>query len=371
MSAFSSVDDRRRNLLAAGSFTIPAFVALASHWLNALPSLLAPEVVAGIAVASPLVATSAALTSGRSSARSRVRALLLADDGSRIGERSDGLMARVELVGRVPLSVEPGDVAAALAAHRPQLLLVEAPLSEVGFKLLQLCSERGVRVLVLLSASYGLAVDGPIVRLGGLPWLALRPIPLGRRHLIVKRAFDLALVFLAAPLVVPLMAAIAGAIAATSPGGVLYRQVRLGQGGRPFVLLKFRTMRADAEAETGPVLAEPGDPRVTRVGGFLRRVHLDELPQLWNVLRGEMSLVGPRPERPELAELFRDVPEYDYRHLLKPGLTGLAQLVGGYSATAADKVRCDLLYLSRRSLLLDLRLLATTLVDLVRGFPVG
>lgn len=373
VSPFSSIDNSGRILLAVcGPGVAVALLVLAWYMPSALPSFFAAEVVAGIAVASPLVATSVAISARRGGARSRVRALLVAgDDDSGIAKSWDRLAARLELVGCVAISAEPGDVAGALSAHRPQLLLVEAPLSEVRFELLQLCSERGVRVLVPLCPSYGVAVDGPIVRLGGLPWLALRPMPLARRHRIAKRAFDVLLVLLFAPLVLSLVGAVALAVAATSPGGVLYRQVRLGQGGRPFVLLKFRTMRAGAEAETGPVLAGPEDTRVTRVGGFLRRIHLDELPQLWNVLRGDMSLVGPRPERPEFVDLFRNIPEYDYRHLLKPGLTGLAQLVGGYSASAADKVRCDLLYLSRRSLLLDLRLLVTTLFDLVRGFPVG
>jgi lipopolysaccharide/colanic/teichoic acid biosynthesis glycosyltransferase len=136
-------------------------------------------------------------------------------------------------------------------------------------------------------------------------------------------------------------------------------------------MVKFRTMRVDAERESGPALAHPGDERVTRVGRFLRRLRLDELPQLWNVVCGHMSLVGPRPERPEFVAELRRLPHYELRHLIRPGLTGIAQLTGGYAATAEEKLRCDLLYLHSRSLRSDLMLLLLTVVELCRGFPRG
>lgn len=279
---------------------------------------------------------------------------------------------RIDLVGRFDLYGSRRLLEEALSIHRLRLVLIEAPLAEVDLDFLRLCSERGIRVLALACPSYGLALGGSsLVRLGGLPWLRLRPLPVGWRHRLGKRVFDLGLVLVFAPLHVPLMALIAFAVVLSSPGGVLHRQTRVGRGGRLFVLLKFRTMRADAETASGPVLCCPGDPRVTRVGRFLRRRRLDELPQLWNVLRGEMSLVGPRPERPELTAGFDALPHYGLRHLLQPGLTGVAQLVGGYAATPEDKLRCDLIYLSSRSLWFDIRLIAATLADFVRSFPGG
>jgi lipopolysaccharide/colanic/teichoic acid biosynthesis glycosyltransferase len=136
-------------------------------------------------------------------------------------------------------------------------------------------------------------------------------------------------------------------------------------------LVKIRTMAVDVESATGPMLASTDDPRVTPLGRVMRRYRLDEMPQLWNVLRGEMSLVGPRPERPEFVTQFRELALYDLRHLIRPGLTGIAQLTGGYAATVEDKLRCDLLYVGGRSLRLDLTLLAQTVFDLLRGFPRG
>ncbi|TAN24646.1 MAG: hypothetical protein EPN33_02465 [Acidobacteria bacterium] len=163
----------------------------------------------------------------------------------------------------------------------------------------------------------------------------------------------------------PVLALIAVAIRWESDGGVIYRQARVGRDGRLFVMLKFRSMRAGAEQETGPVWAAEDDERVTRVGWWLRRLHLDELPQLWNVLLGDMNLIGPRPERPEFVEEFRRrIPGYALRHQVRPGMTGWAQVKIGYGvgvAGAQAKLKYDLEYLRRRSLRLDLRILAETM----------
>ena len=155
-----------------------------------------------------------------------------------------------------------------------------------------------------------------------------------------KRPFDLAVLALAFAALLPLWILLAlvvpVAIRLDSPGPVLYRQPRLGRGGKVFGIVKLRTMRHGAEAGTGPVLARPGDPRLTAVGRVLRRWHVDELPQAWNILRGEMSLVGPRPERPELAaRIEREVPGFSGRLAARPGVMGLAQWRGGYRASAA------------------------------------
>jgi sugar transferase (PEP-CTERM system associated) len=185
-----------------------------------------------------------------------------------------------------------------------------------------------------------------------------------------KRVIDLAAASIGLVMGAPLMALTALAIRATSPGSVLYHQQRVGQHGRIFTLHKFRSMCEGAEASTGPVwAAKEGDRRVTRVGRFLRRTRLDELPQLWNVLKGDMSFVGPRPERPEfVAELTRQIPFYGQRHVLRPGLTGWAQVRYTYGASVEDalqKLQYDLFYIKNLSLSLDLFIILDTVKTVI------
>jgi sugar transferase (PEP-CTERM system associated) len=181
---------------------------------------------------------------------------------------------------------------------------------------------------------------------------------------IVKRAFDLGLAFAGLVLSLPIMVVVASAIKLTSKGPVLFRQKRVGENGRTFVLNKFRSMTVDAE-RNGPVWATQHDPRVTKVGGWIRRTRIDELPQFWNVLVGDMSFVGPRPERPEfVGTLQRDIPFYMGRHSVKPGITGWAQVRHHYAASVEDtveKLQYDLYYIKNMSLLLDLVILLNTL----------
>jgi lipopolysaccharide/colanic/teichoic acid biosynthesis glycosyltransferase len=173
--------------------------------------------------------------------------------------------------------------------------------------------------------------------------------------------------------VIPLLPVIALAIRADSPGPVFYRQRRVGQNGREFQIIKFRSMRTDAE-QNGAVWAQEGDPRVTRVGRFMRRVRIDELPQLWNVIRGDMTLVGPRPERPEFTSLLQsELPGYAHRHSVKPGLTGWAQIRYRYASSVQDtakKLEYDLYYVRHRSLLFDIKIMFLTIPVILhmRGF---
>ncbi|MBI4430114.1 MAG: exopolysaccharide biosynthesis polyprenyl glycosylphosphotransferase [Candidatus Omnitrophica bacterium] len=181
---------------------------------------------------------------------------------------------------------------------------------------------------------------------------------------LAKRIIDLAASLFGLAASLPVMVLVALAIKLDTPGPVFFGQVRVGKKGKPFVMLKFRTMYSDAETLTGPVWATERDPRITRVGMFLRRTHLDELPQLINVFRGEMSLVGPRPERPYFVREFRKIiPHYDRRLCVKPGITGLAQVRQGYDRTIADvkrKVKYDFLYIEKMCPLLDVKVLAMT-----------
>jgi exopolysaccharide biosynthesis polyprenyl glycosylphosphotransferase len=177
----------------------------------------------------------------------------------------------------------------------------------------------------------------------------------------LKRLLDLSAGSLLVLAASPLMAACALAVRLTSPGDVLYRQQRIGRGQKPFRLYKFRTMRQDAEAESGEVLAQPEDPRLTPIGAFLRRYRLDEFPQLFNVLQGTMSLVGPRPERPGFVQRYlAEVPGYAERFSLAPGLTGLAQVNGDYYSSPQNKLRYDLAYMANWTLWLDISILLRT-----------
>ena len=197
---------------------------------------------------------------------------------------------------------------------------------------------------------------------GDLPLLEAKIRPLEGLAAASKRFFDVVVtaILLVAGLPILLLASLS--VALTSRGGVFYRQTRVGKDGRPFQLWKLRTMKAGAEEETGAVLASPGDARITRVGKFLRGARIDEIPQLWNVLIGDMSLVGPRPERPEFTDRFsEEVPGYSLRHSARPGVTGLAQVSGDYATEPEIKLRYDLAYLNNWSFGLDLSILLRTL----------
>ena len=188
----------------------------------------------------------------------------------------------------------------------------------------------------------------------------------------LKYGGELLLALLMLLVLAPLMLVVALAVRLTSPGPALYNQERVGERGRTFRLLKFRTMRTDAEAASGPVWASgDGDPRITRLGRLLRKTRLDELPQLVNVIRGEMSFVGPRPERPHfVAELRKVIPFYDERHSVRPGITGWAQVKSGYGSSIEDaqlKLEFDLFYIKHASFSLDVGILLDTLKVVVVG----
>ncbi len=186
-----------------------------------------------------------------------------------------------------------------------------------------------------------------------------------------KRLFDVVGLLVGLILVTPLSLVIAALIKLDSPGPILYRQERVGEGGRPFMLLKFRSMRQDAEAVTGPVWATDGDDRATRLGKWLRTFRLDELPQMINVLRGEMSFVGPRPERSVFVENLQNaIPYYGLRHTVKPGITGWAQVRYRYGSNVKDaieKLQYDLYYIKNMSVLLDVTILVQTVRTVLLG----
>jgi Undecaprenyl-phosphate glucose phosphotransferase len=205
--------------------------------------------------------------------------------------------------------------------------------------------------------------------IAGLPFISVREEALGGVDRVVKRSFDLAATSLGLLVLSPLLAVLAVLVKLSSPGPVFYRQERIGRDGHEFAMLKFRTMRTDAEAASGPVWTTEDDPRVTPLGRFLRRYSLDELPQLVNVLRGDMSLVGPRPERRVFVDRFaREMPRYFERHRVQSGLTGWAQVHGLRGNTSiAERTLYDLHYVENWSLLLDVRILLMTIHHVLRG----
>lgn len=206
-------------------------------------------------------------------------------------------------------------------------------------------------------------INSRITDVDGLPVIHLiDEAPLAFRR-IVKRGVDLLFSALFLLFAAPLMLGIAIAVKLSSPGPVFYRQERMGLNGKCFEMLKFRSMPVHAEAQTGPVWAQPGEQRATRVGAFLRRTSLDELPQFINVLRGDMSVVGPRPERPVFIEQFKEhVPRYMLRHKMKAGITGWAQVHGWRGNTSIEKrIEYDLYYIQHWSLLMDFKIMLMTL----------
>ena len=186
-----------------------------------------------------------------------------------------------------------------------------------------------------------------------------------------KRAMDVLISFLLIIATLPLQVLIALVVKITSSGPILYKQTRTGLFDKPFVIYKYRTMRADAEKHSGPKWAEHKDPRITSIGRFLRITRFDELPQVFNVLRGEMSIIGPRPERPVFTEIFnKEIPFYHLRHSVRPGITGWAQVSYAYASSieeTSEKLRYDLYYIKNFSLTLDLIIILKTVKTLVTG----
>ncbi len=176
----------------------------------------------------------------------------------------------------------------------------------------------------------------------------------------VKRAFEIIFSLILLIVTLPVLLITIIAIKLESPGSAFYKQERVGLRGKTFSIIKLRSMRNDAE-KNGPQWATKNDPRVTRVGRFIRKTRIDEIPQLINILRGDMSLIGPRPERPVFTEQFsKEIVGFEKRLLVKPGLTGWAQVNGGYDATPAEKLQLDLYYIRNQSLALDMKILLRT-----------
>lgn len=292
----------------------------------------------------------------------RVVAVVLGDGG----EGAEGDM--ISAAGGHPLFISPDDLPALLEKERPDQVIVATP-----------SRHRPILEQVALSSGFSgeilVAPELYEMHLGEIDFTLLDDLPLLRLTSgaapawqgAVQRVTEQSVAVMLAVLLSPVFALIAVAVFLSSGRPILYRQVRAGLGQRPFSLYKFRTMVPEAEDE-GPVLATAGDPRVTGIGRGLRLSRFDEWPQLWNVARGEMSFVGPRPERPEFVrEFLAQDPLYAERFRVRPGITGLAQVSGSYGSTASVKLRFDLMYIYHRSPALDLKILLRTVKVVLVG----
>ena len=232
-------------------------------------------------------------------------------------------------------------------------------------RLIESTSRECVDVKVVPDLLQVIALRARLEDLDGVPVININDVPLQGVNAMLKRTIDVAISAIALVVLTLPLAIIAALVKLTSPGAIFYRQERMGLDGKPFMIYKFRSMYENAEAASGPVFARPEDPRRTPLGRLLRQSNVDELPQLWNVLKGEMSLVGPRPERPDfLPTLEATVPFWSRRHLLKPGLTGWAQVKSGYAAEQFEmetKLAYDLWYLRHRRLIVDVMICLQTL----------
>jgi Undecaprenyl-phosphate glucose phosphotransferase len=234
-------------------------------------------------------------------------------------------------------------------------------------ELLDITSRECIDVKVVPDLLQVIALRARLEDLDGVPVININEPSLQGVNTLVKRAIDIAISSVALLVLAVPIGVIAAIVRLTSRGPAFFRQERMGLDGKSFSIVKFRSMQDDAEKETGPVWTQRGDPRVTAFGKFLRRSNLDELPQLWNVFRGDMSIVGPRPERPHFVEQFKHrIPQYMLRHKVKAGLTGWAQVNGWRGNTAIDKrIEYDLYYIENWSVRLDLKIMWLTIV---KGF---
>ena len=272
----------------------------------------------------------------------------------------DSRRSRYKVSGVVSSKLDWEDLKKVIQQYSAVLIGDMAP--EVRQEIISYCFRTGREALLLPDMSDVVLCSAAALIMGDSLVYDLKTQGMDRTYRTLKRLIDIIVSTLGLVILSPLMIGTAIAVKAQDGGPVFYRQERLTRGGKRFMLTKFRSMIVNAESDTGAVLAGKEDSRITRVGKFIRSTRIDELPQLWNILKGEMSLVGPRPERPEFYEIIcHEYPEFDYRLKVKAGLTGYAQLYGKYNTTFAEKARLDMYYIQHASLLWDLQLLFYTL----------
>jgi Undecaprenyl-phosphate glucose phosphotransferase len=279
-----------------------------------------------------------------------------------VGVVSDGAGAG-EALPDAPVLGDVHELGDIFVRHPVDQVLVALPIDRLGAlkDIMAVLSQHPVDVRLIPDFYQFITLCGSVEEFAGLPIINLQATPLVGWNLVQKRLFDLAAAAVGLVLFSPLLAGLALLVRLSGPGPILFRQERVGMDGRRFTMLKFRTMQPGAD-EAGARMTTRDDPRRTPLGTLLRRLSLDELPQLWNVLVGDMSLVGPRPEQPDLIHAFtRDIPRYALRHKIKAGMTGWAQVNGLRGDTnMRERIELDLYYIENWSLLLDLKILVRT-----------
>ncbi len=244
---------------------------------------------------------------------------------------------------------------------RHQAVILNDVPAELRNDILKFCYRYRVRTYIAPKLTDIMMRGAHTISLFDTPLLLVKGTGLSPTQRITKRAMDIVLCSIAMVVAAPVMLVIAAAIKLEDGGPVFYKQDRLTRNGREFEILKFRSMVVDAEKQAGAVLATGDDPRITRVGKFIRATRLDELPQILNILKGDMSIVGPRPERKCFADEFiKEMPEFAYRLKVRGGLTGYAQIYGKYNTSPYDKLRLDMMYMENYSLMLDIKLIILT-----------
>ncbi len=292
------------------------------------------------------------------------RVISIVRDHAELGLRVVGTIGKSE-TARAPRLGEVADVYDVLRQHPVDQVVIALPIDELAElrTLMDRLSLETVDVRIVPDfyqyATLGLSVE----EFGGMPMIALQDSPLYGWNSVLKRVFDILISLAALIIFSPLYLGLALLVKVSSPGPVFYLQERMGLDGRVFRMVKFRSMRSDAEADGQAMMASVSDPRKTSIGAFLRQYSLDELPQFFNVIKGDMSVVGPRPERPSfIADFKQKIPKYHLRHKMKAGITGWAQVNGLRGKTSIERrIEFDLYYIEHWSLLLDCKIVARTL----------
>lgn len=274
---------------------------------------------------------------------------------------------RLSVGGFLPLGGTEAEIDASRLEGMDGVLLLDGVPDLVRRQMVRLCAQTGRLLLCMPEPEDVLLAGAGVVQFGDVPILSVEQSCRRQEQQWLKRLLDFTFALAGLVILSPLFLMTMLLVRVSGDGPVFFSQERVTRHGRIFRLYKFRTMVQNAEADTGPVLSVRNDPRVTPVGRFLRKTRLDELPQLWNILRGDMSLVGPRPERPVFVDQFSHaIPGYPLRHAVRAGLTGLAQVYGNYATQAADKLVLDLVYIRDWSVLLDLQIVMRTVTAVFR-----
>lgn len=281
-----------------------------------------------------------------------------------LGERISGVYHKYTVTESVSSSIEERELLEKISNY--DAVLLNDLDADTRNRLIKFCFDNDIRVYHVPKLSDIIIKSSEVVNQIDAPLFLNRNIGINPFRRFVKRFFDIFLSCLAIIVLIPILLFVALLVHLEDGGPVFYKQERVTEGGRRFMILKFRSMIVDAEKDGAPHPAERNDNRITRIGKFIRKVRIDELPQLLNILKGDMSIVGPRPERWEHVEKYtKEIPEFSYRLKMKGGLTGYAQVYGKYNTTALDKLKLDLCYITNYSLLLDLQIIFETVKTLI------